>query len=130
MDFAGSRFVGGFFELEHAHAPLVPADRSIWHKWTHGRDWIGFENARSAFAALIEDRSPGRVWAPEYPCDDLTADLTIPVSFYPVTLNLTADASRIVSDAAEGDLVLAGISALAFAKIEIRLCGSAGLDLG
>ena len=64
--------IGGFYGL---HEPDCGASEdSILHRWTKGREFAAFSNARSAFAALVKATCPQHVWLPAYICGTLIAE--------------------------------------------------------
>jgi len=101
-----SEKIGGFFGL---HEPDCSAFQdSVLFRWTEGREFATFSNARSAFAAIIEATSPPRVWLPAYICEGLIADQWRDrIRYYPTGVEFEPDAATLDREAASGDLVLA-----------------------
>jgi len=100
-----TRLIGGFFPL---HEPDGAAsEQSVLARWTGGRQYVSYVNARSAFAALVELLDPKCVWLPAYVCADLVcATWREKVRFYHVGRDLEADVALLNQEAMAGDLVL------------------------
>ncbi|HEY9567500.1 MAG TPA: hypothetical protein VIR38_05375, partial [Thalassobaculum sp.] len=65
--------IGGFFGLEEP-ADFAASGRSLIDRWAGGSgEWLGFHNARSAFAWLVRRLQPPTVWVPRYLCADIRA---------------------------------------------------------
>lgn len=98
--------IGGFFAL---HEPDCGApDQSILFRWTNGRAFVAFGNARSAFAALVEMTAPRVVWLPAYICGDLIgASWRERARYYRLLPGFEPDVATLERDAVAGDMVLA-----------------------
>lgn len=97
--------IGGFFGLEPAGGPATR--ESVLERWTSGSGWIGFHNARSAFAYLVRSVRPATVWLPRYLCADMDATAGCAVRRYGVNLGLELDDATFEAALAPGDLVVA-----------------------
>jgi len=92
--------IGGFFGLEPASAS-APDGASVLDRWTAGAPgWLGFHNARSAFAHLIRRLDPATVWLPCYLCRDMD------VAGARARYYGSGDDPALRSELADGDLVL------------------------
>ncbi|HTV29775.1 MAG TPA: hypothetical protein VMF32_18540 [Xanthobacteraceae bacterium] len=98
--------IGGFFGL---HEPDYGApEDSILQRWTMGREFAAFSNARSVFAALVKIASPRRVWLPAYICGTLIAESWRErLRFYHLLPSFAPDVAELDREATAGDLVLA-----------------------
>lgn len=98
--------IGGFFGL---HEPDCGAlEDSVLFRWTRGRRFAAFSNARSAFAALVGETKPQRVWLPAYICEGLIADSwREKIRYYSVGVCFEPDITELDRGASTGDLVLA-----------------------
>ena len=95
--------IGGFFER---HEP-DGAGPSILERWTEGRPYAAFVNARSAFAALVAAFPEATVWLPAFLCADLVQPAYAPrTRFYPVRNGFEPDLETLEAEAKAGDLVL------------------------
>ena len=97
--------IGGFFET---HRPGAAEGESLLAKWTEGRPFSAFVNARSAFAALVAMSPEASVWLPAFVCADLAQ--AVPANrtrFYPVAEGFEPELSALVTEAKAGDIVLA-----------------------
>lgn len=96
--------IGGFFGLETAVG--APVGASVLERWTEQTSgWIGFHNARSAFAYLVRAVTPGTVWLPRYLC----LDMEIPAArlrYYGRGVQTNRDVAALENGLAAGDLVL------------------------
>ncbi|WPZ36034.1 hypothetical protein T8K17_07790 [Thalassobaculum sp. OXR-137] len=97
--------IGGFFGLEPPDRPR--ADGGVLARWTQGEDWLGFHNARSAFAHLVRGLAPGTVWLPSYLCADMDAGAGPAIRRYGVGPVLDLDDAAFEAALAPGDLVVA-----------------------
>ena len=97
--------IGGFFGLEPEEAR--EAVGSVLEQWTRGGEWVGFHNARSAFAHLVCSVKPGTVWLPRYLCADMEQGAGPRVRCYGVNLSLELDDSEFEAGLLPGDLVVA-----------------------
>ncbi len=103
--------IGGFFGLERA--PDAPrTDGGALATWSRGEDgWIGFHNARSAFAHLLRSLRPGSVWLPRYLCADMRDAVTavpgLRLRVYDVDPALRLADANLAQDLGAGDLVVA-----------------------
>lgn len=80
---------------------------SVLGRWTAGRPFVAFANARSAFAALVRLLGPACVWLPAYLCPEVLADgWRHTVQFYPVGRSLAPDVGLLDREAKAGDLIL------------------------
>jgi hypothetical protein len=83
---------------------------SVWGLWAAG--WArssAFRSARSALAALIRQRRPGRIWFPSYVCASLlesAAATNIDVEFYPCGRRLEPRLDELARRAKPGDAVV------------------------
>lgn len=98
--------IGGYFGL---HEPDGGApEHSIHARWTSGRSFAAFSNARSALAALVDIIAPRSVWLPAYICPGLIADSwREQVRYYPVLAGFEPDVATLDRDAGSRDIVLA-----------------------
>jgi hypothetical protein len=101
-----SKKIGGFFAL---HEPDGGAsEHSIYFRWTSGRSFAAFSNARSAFAALVNMVAPPRVWLPAYICPGLIAESwRSRISYYRMRDGLEPDIASFDRDVGPGDVLLA-----------------------
>ena len=97
--------IGGFFGLEPAAAS--PGDTGLLERWTAGCGWLGFHNARSAFAHLVRGLTPGTVWLPRYLCADMDRGAGPSVRRYGVDSALQLDDPAFEAALRPGDLVVA-----------------------
>lgn len=94
--------IGGFFGLEPPTGPCPW--RSVLDTWARdGAGWIGFHNARSAFAFLVRSLGPRTLWLPHYLCADMDQPAGVRVRSY----GDGGDAPIEEGDLAVGDMVLA-----------------------
>jgi dTDP-4-amino-4,6-dideoxygalactose transaminase len=102
---SSARLIGGFFGLElpsSCHGGFA----KLWGI-TSGSA-VGFTNARSAFAALIEALTPPKVWLPAYICPELAAAVPeAKLAFYPLSDDLNPDVETLAASTGAGDVVLA-----------------------
>lgn len=97
--------IGGFFGLEPPCGAEV--GDSVLDRWGGGAGWIGFHNARSAFAYLVEALSPATVWLPAYLCADMDEAAGRTVRRYRLDAALQVDDTAFEAALAPGDLVVA-----------------------
>ena len=90
--------IGGFFELGAAQA--ATGGQSILDAWTQGRPYVGFVNARSAFASLVELHRDATIWLPAFLCGDLAQPTYASrTRFYPVLDGFEPDLTSVAAEA-------------------------------
>lgn len=98
--------IGGFFGLSESPA-AAPSGGGVLAAWTGDDGWIGFHNARSAFAWLVRSLGPPVVWLPRYLCADMRAAAGPRVRVYDVDDRLQLADPALAADLGPRDLVVA-----------------------
>lgn len=99
--------IGGFFGL-HRDRPAAVAGGDLLSAWTAGRrGWVGFHNARSAFAWLVRSVPSGAVWLPRYLCADMRGAAGRHLRIYDVDERLQLADPALARDLAPMDMVVA-----------------------
>jgi dTDP-4-amino-4,6-dideoxygalactose transaminase len=98
---SADRAIGGVFAAAPEGAPVAG---SVWAAWTAGWPHVAaYRTARSALAALLADRRPGRLLLPDYTCEAIWRHGAVA---YPIGPDLQPDVDRLAALLRPGDAVV------------------------
>lgn len=101
--------IGGVFAVDDLPPAGTGANTgpSLWDHWTAGaRQVLSFRNARSAFAHIVTQLVPLRVWLPAYCCTELRQGAGTQIRFYDCDADLCPNIDALSAALRPRDLVL------------------------